>query len=148
MISFVIPGIYRGPRPDQEYDWAELKRLGIETILNLEDDMEAVERERVKAESLGMQFINLPMSEIKRPLSLRLNKAVSIIWDKRLQPIFVHCLHGQDRTGYVIAALRMVVHGWTFERAYQEAKDYGHKWWFAPYLLFWPRSLKELEGKR
>ena len=32
----------------------------------------------------------------------------------------VHCTHGQDRTGFVIGVYRVVVDGWTPERAYGE----------------------------
>lgn len=43
-------------------------------------------------------------------------------------PTLVHCWHGADRTGAVIAAYRMVDHGWTAEKAIAELHDprFGH----------------------
>jgi protein-tyrosine phosphatase len=82
---------------------------------------------------------------LERAVDILTSDTKNILVQQYAHPIYVHCLHGQDRTGYVIAAYRMLIQGWSFKRAYQEAKDMGHKWWFAPYLLFWPKSLKELK---
>ncbi len=43
-------------------------------------------------------------------------------------PILVHCWHGSDRTGALIALYRMVVQNWPRERAIEELMDprYGH----------------------
>ena len=49
------------------------------------------------------------------------------------KPVLVHCLHGSDRTGVVIAMYRMVVQEWPRERAIAEFMDpqYGyHGEWF------------------
>ncbi|MBK1826636.1 tyrosine-protein phosphatase [Haloferula rosea] len=48
-------------------------------------------------------------------------------------PTLVHCLHGSDRTGVVVAAYRMVVQGWSRDRAMEEFTDpeYGyHEFWY------------------
>ncbi|MGH9869497.1 MAG: hypothetical protein ACREAA_15195 [Candidatus Polarisedimenticolia bacterium] len=41
----------------------------------------------------------------------------------------MHCKHGRDRTGVIVAAHRMSHEGWATERAYQEAKGFGLGWW-------------------
>jgi tyrosine-protein phosphatase SIW14 len=43
-------------------------------------------------------------------------------------PTLVHCWHGADRTGAVIAAYRMVHHNWSAEKAITELHDprFGH----------------------
>lgn len=49
------------------------------------------------------------------------------------KPVAVHCLHGSDRTGCIIAAYRMVYCGWSREQALVEFIDprYGyHAGWF------------------
>lgn len=49
------------------------------------------------------------------------------------KPVLVHCLHGSDRTGVVIAMYRMVVQNWPREEAIKEFTDpvYGyHAGWF------------------
>ena len=128
----VSEGLYRGPRL---VDLNELKSLKIHTILNLEDNSEAIQKESEAAEQLGIVMINIPMSGISRPKRADLLKAVKIIEDQGARPIYVHCLHGRDRTGYVIAADKIMHHGWSVERAFQEAIDKGHNKWFLEFIL-------------
>ena len=144
MIREVTNNIYRGDRPK---DLLQIRDLGKKVaIINLENDRDAVFYEGEAAYHLGMLFENHPLSEFERPPSKKLRKIVARIQELVAlgYTVFIHCKHGKDRTGYVVAALRMLTQGWSFERAYKEAKDMGHKWWFAPYLLLWPKSLKEL----
>jgi tyrosine-protein phosphatase SIW14 len=44
------------------------------------------------------------------------------------KPVLVHCWHGSDRTGVVVAMYRMVVQDWSREKAIAELNDpaYGH----------------------
>ncbi len=52
--------------------------------------------------------------------------------DPKLQPVFVHCEHGSDRTGVCVAAYRIVVQGWSKPDAIREMTegDYGfHSIW-------------------
>lgn len=37
----------------------------------------------------------------------------------------VHCVHGQDRTGYAVMRIRDLVDGWSWEQAWREALDHG-----------------------
>jgi tyrosine-protein phosphatase SIW14 len=49
------------------------------------------------------------------------------------KPVLVHCLHGSDRTGVVIAMYRMVAQDWPREKAIEEFTDPGygyHAGWF------------------
>ena len=135
----VSEGIYRGPRLA---DLNELESLKIHTILNLEDNSEAIQKESETAEHLGMVMINIPMSRISRPKPSDLLKAVKIIEDQVSRPIYVHCLHGRDRTGFVIAADKIIHHGWSVDKAYQEAVDNGHNRWFYDFILGWKESLR------
>ncbi len=60
-----------------------------------------------------------------------------------LQPVLVHCEHGSDRTGTMVAVYRIVVEGWTKAQAIDEMLhgDYGfHSFW--QYLL--PRYIEKL----
>lgn len=51
-------------------------------------------------------------------------------------PILVHCWHGADRTGLVVALYRMTVQNWPREKAIAEFKDprYGHHGWVYPQM--------------
>ena len=45
------------------------------------------------------------------------------------KPIFVHCFHGEDRTGFVCAIYRIFIQNWEKERAVLEMKKMGLHWW-------------------
>lgn len=137
----VCEGIYRGPRLG---DLNELKSLKVRTILNLENNTEAVGQEETVAKELGIEIIKIPMSEIARPRPADLKKAVEVLNDPKLQPVYVHCLHGRDRTGLVVAAYRILHDGWSLEQAYREAIDNGHTGWLYNLILGWKKSLREL----
>ena len=49
-----------------------------------------------------------------------------------LQPVLVHCRHGSDRTGTMVAVYRIVVEGWTKAQATDEMVNGGfgfHPMW-------------------
>ncbi len=141
----VDKGIYRGPRLN---DLGALQSLQVRTILNLEDNGEIVKSEEEIANRLGIRVINIPMSGISRPRSGDLLKAVELLENKDLQPIFVHCHHGCDRTGFVIAAYKILHEGWTVEKAYRDAIENGHKWWLYDVILGWKEALHRLSKEK
>ncbi len=144
-VARVCDGIYRGPRLS---DLNELKSLKVHTILNLEDDTGAVSREETAAKGLGIEVINIPMSDITRPRPADLVKAVEIMGDPGLQPVYVHCRHGRDRTGLAVAAYRILHDGWSVDRADREAIDNGHTWWFYDLIFRWKKSLRALSVQK
>lgn len=84
----------------------------------------------------------LPRSSPLRSEQIRFNtwhpehedilKFLRIVTTPELQPVLVHCQHGADRTGMMIAIYRIVVDGWTKEQAKAEMVrvDFGfHPIW-------------------
>jgi hypothetical protein len=67
-------------------------------------------------------------------------KCVSGAVDSIKPNTFIHCTHGQDRTGLIVGEYRIRSCGWTKELARKEMKEYG----FHPELfgleLFWEES--------
>jgi protein tyrosine/serine phosphatase len=55
-----------------------------------------------------------------------MSRALKIIEDPQNQPVFVHCQHGSDRTGTLVAAYRIVEQGWTREDAASELPNFGY----------------------
>jgi tyrosine-protein phosphatase SIW14 len=112
-------GLYRGAQPTPE-GIKELERMGVKTIVNLRS-------EHSDKESLGganVTLVEIPMS----PWDMRqedLVRFLQIVTDKTRQPVFVHCLHGADRTGTMCAAYRVVVDGWTKQQAIDEMTKGG-----------------------
>lgn len=70
-------------------------------------------------------------------------RSMAIINDAKNWPVLVHCQHGSDRTGAVIAAYRISVQGWHYRRAIREMVLGGfgfHKLYLLPLvrlLLDW-----------
>lgn len=113
-------------------------QLGVKSIMNLErgliyEEPEYVRRERLIAEELGLRFLHIPLHPIKSPTIAEVKKALGLLIRHDNHPIFVHCERGNDRTGIVIAAFRIKVEGWDFDKAIDEMKSFGHR----SKLLFW-----------
>lgn len=118
-IELVSPGIYRGPRPSQG-TLSQLKSMGVHTVLDLEDTSSAIRTERGWARQLGLAFISEPMSGFWTPDDSEVNQIEAIMADQSRRPIFVHCQHGQDRTGLIVGIYRVFTEHWTPASAYHE----------------------------
>ena len=120
----VNKNLYRGAQPPVE----SLKILadkGIKTIINLRGASNDTRAEEQQAKTLGLKFYNLEFPPLSKPDFTQVDKALALINDPANQPVFVHCRHGEDRTGTVIACFRMTQDGWNDEQAIVEAKQFG-----------------------
>ena len=120
--------LYRGGQPKEE-GFAELKKLGITTVIDLRDDDENALKEKALVESAGMRFINIPLANWNRPNIKDIDSIIAKIKAAENQPVFVHCKRGSDRTGTAIAVYRMTTDGKTAKEASDEAEDFGIGWW-------------------
>ncbi|MDI1243346.1 MAG: dual specificity protein phosphatase family protein [bacterium] len=120
--------LYRGGQPKAE-GIAELKRLGIATVISLRSNDQLALQERARFESAGIRFLSLPLDNWKRPRVGEIDAILAQIETAANQPVFVHCKRGADRTGTVIAVYRMVHDGWDAKRAGDEAEELGIGWW-------------------
>ena len=119
-LDTVEPGVFRGGQPDGcGWDW--LKTSGVHTVIKLNTEGEGSD---AQAEALGLNVVRFPIpwwrQTIFRPRSRDLHAAVGII-TSRIAPVFVHCTHGQDRTGLVIGCLRLAQR-WSKDEAYAEMR--------------------------
>lgn len=113
--------LYRSAQPEDGSGEA-LKKLGIKTVLNLrQHDKDIVLR---KTQGIGFKRYPLHTWDIDDRDILAVLK---IITSPDNQPILVHCAHGADRTGLMIASYRMIVQGWTKEAARSEMKQGGYE---------------------
>jgi len=53
-------------------------------------------------------------------------KFLRIVTTPALQPVLVHCQHGSDRTGMMVAVYRIVVQGWSKADALHEMTQGGY----------------------
>ena len=124
----VNDNLYRGGQPRVE-GFAELKKMGVATVIDLRGAGKNSERERALAEAAGLRFINVPLKNWGRPGNNDIDKIIVQINDSANQPVFVHCNRGSDRTGTVIAVYRITHDGWTGKQASDEAHELGLGWW-------------------
>ena len=124
----VNENLYRGGQPKND-GFAELKKLGIATVIDLRDDDENSQKEKKLVETAGMRFINFPLGNWNRPDKSGIDNILNSINLTENQPVFVHCKRGSDRTGTIIAVYRMTGNGWTAKEAGDEAEKFGIGWW-------------------
>ncbi|MES2696674.1 MAG: tyrosine-protein phosphatase [Verrucomicrobiota bacterium] len=131
----VSADLYRCEQPTDAHI-ADLRTLGIRSILNLRrynTDPVSLERAGFKLLIHRLEADDLTFDDLVN--SLRLLRDAP-------KPVLVHCWHGSDRTGSVVAAYRIVFENWTPAAALDEFRYGGfgyHERWF-------PNLLKLLGG--
>lgn len=119
--------LYRGAQPKRG-GLLHLARLGVKTIINLRGTDERTRAEEEAAHALGLNFYNVPLPNFHRPADAAVKQLLMLINDPALQPVFVHCKRGADRTGTIIACYRLQHDHWPPQAALAEAKHYGMSW--------------------
>lgn len=99
-----------------------LEKQGFTDLLSLRrlhDDEKIAETLSMRTHHVPMRAGDLEQNDICQALR---------IMDRTQGKLLVHCWHGADRTGAVIASYRMVRQDWTADRAIAELHDprYGH----------------------
>ena len=119
-VGRLAPGVLRGAQPGKE-GYATLKAMGVRTVI----DMRTSESEKIQVEAAGMRAIAIPIEMTREGLKERVDRVVSLMADPANQPVYVHCRHGQDRTGIVVAAYRMKQQDWSLADAETEMQAFG-----------------------
>ena len=126
---------YRGAQP-KEKDYKELAALGIKTVIDLTDDPKPYEKSAV--ESLGMTYVNIPMTERKYPTEEATRTFLKIANDPTTGKFYVHCAGGRHRTGAMGAVYRYQFYDWNYDQVYAEMKkfDFYTSWGHGAYKDF------------
>ena len=119
--------VYRGGQP-KAGGLEKLKVMGIRTILNLRGEDDHSRAEGDAARRLGLRYYSISLPGFSNPKDEEVDRVLEIINAHENQPVFVHCHHGKDRTGTIIASYRISHDGWNAEQAKAEAKRYGLSW--------------------
>jgi len=127
--------VYRSGQPTHK-GMIEIESLKIKSVLNLcnshTDNREArntslfLSRIPINTWKISYKDLVLALQEIKNSP----------------KPVLIHCLHGSDRTGAVIAAYQIVFHNWTKEEAIREFRLGG----FGYHENYFPNILALLES--
>jgi len=115
--------LFRGAEPD-EAAFAGLKRLGVKSVIDLRLPGSGPKTEAAAALSGGILYTNIPFHGTGRPSDQQVQRVLSLL-ETLPRPIFVHCQHGCDRTGTIIACYRIQHDKWSNETALEEAHKYG-----------------------
>ncbi|HPW18122.1 MAG TPA: tyrosine-protein phosphatase [Candidatus Aminicenantes bacterium] len=115
----VDDALYRSEQPDAaafEY----LRDLGIKSVLNLREH----HADKALLDGLDLEEYDVQI-QAKAFTDAEIVRALRAIAAAR-KPMVVHCQHGSDRTGVVVAMYRIVFQGWTKEQALAEMRNGGY----------------------
>jgi protein tyrosine/serine phosphatase len=96
------------------------EKLGIKTVISLRafhSDNDEVESTKLRTERIRFNTWHPEDEDVIRFLKL--------VSNTNNGPYLIHCLHGADRTGTMIAIHRMAFEGWTKQEAIKEMTDGG-----------------------
>ncbi|MBI5555226.1 MAG: dual specificity protein phosphatase family protein [Elusimicrobia bacterium] len=127
--------VYRGAQPEPK-SFAALEKMGIKTIVNLRD----FHSDEKWIKGMGFYYVSIPMAanNIGDDETVAFLK---VITNPKYKPYFVHCQHGSDRTGTMVALYRMYVQKWPRQKALGELPVYG----FHEYFYNLRRYLKKVD---
>lgn len=98
----------------------ELAALGVKSVL----DVAGGEGDGPVARGTDLKLLHVPMSAFGLRDD-RVLEALRILTDPANRPLVIHCQHGADRTGAVVALYRVVVEGWSKADAVREMNEGG-----------------------
>lgn len=127
----VSPVLYRSAQPLDGAQQA-LADLGIKTVVSLRWSADKAELlPNAKRIHAPIESWDVDHHEVMR--------ALRAVMDPANQPVLVHCRHGADRTGTVVAAYRILVQDWSVEAAITEMRDGGYN-----YHAVWTNMIRYL----
>jgi protein tyrosine/serine phosphatase len=115
----VAPCLYRSAQPDAK-GMKAYEAMNIRTIINLRANHS--DEDEAKGTSLILRHIPINTWNIQDEQVV----AVLSLFRTEEPPILLHCQHGADRTGLMMAMYRIVEQGWTKEAALDELKQGGY----------------------
>jgi protein tyrosine phosphatase (PTP) superfamily phosphohydrolase (DUF442 family) len=122
-VGRVNDNLMRGGKPYTEEAIMELRAKGVTVIVDL--TTHGSEQERKWCAEYGIEYVHIPLT-VSRLTADEVADAAKDI--QRLvgqgKNVYVHCIHGKDRTGAVMAKMRMDS-GWTSADALTEMEAYG-----------------------
>lgn len=109
-----------------EADFAEFKKRGVKTVLNLrtKEEMDFDEAKAVKG--LGLEYHHVPIASPDALTDENFDKLRKLLNDKQERPLLLHCASA-NRVGAVWLAHRVLDGGLTYDAALAEAKIVGLK---------------------
>jgi protein tyrosine/serine phosphatase len=119
----VASSIYRGGQPQTTEDWQSLLSYNISNVVKLNFVSEAID---LAPQGIDVKYHGMSPSTFLQIFDVpSLESVLSAVQD--IKPgTYIHCEHGQDRTGLVVAAYRVLRCGLSLEDAKKEALSLGY----------------------
>lgn len=118
--AVVTPGVlWRGAQPETNEVFRKLEQAGVKTIVNLRHDHD----DFPLLAGTKLKYLWIPQ-RAWHPEEQNLVIFLRILDDPKNLPVFVHCAEGRDRTGYNVAAYRIVKENWASDDAIHEMFDF------------------------
>ncbi len=118
----VVPGrVFRSSRPDERWYRYLHERYGVRHVVRLIGDDPRIP---LPPPDLGMRVTTLAWFSNTPPPRAELRRVLEIFDGP--DPVVIHCWGGIDRTGYAVAAYRILRQGWDVERAFAEMNGRKH----------------------
>jgi protein tyrosine/serine phosphatase len=121
-------GVYRSSQPSADNFRELVARYGIKTVVKLNTGSDDAPP--------GVKVALHPLSPLSEIPASKLKQILDDI-DAAEKPVLIHCTHGEDRTGLVVALYKMR-HGTRMEDAYVDMIRHG----FHPYSGLWTAWVK------
>ena len=119
-------GFYRAAQPTAT-GFQELAKLGVRYVLDVSGGAD-----KALVGEGSLKLFHVPMSAFGLRDD-RVLEALRIMADPQNRPLLIHCRQGADRTGAMVALYRVVVQGWSPEKAVLEMNRGGYHhsslWW-------------------
>lgn len=122
----ITPNLYRSAQPSAAA-FESLEKFGIKTIINLR--AKHSDRKWLKGGS-SLRLIEVPI----KTWDIDNSEVIEVLRLIKSEPgpILIHCQHGADRTGLMVAMYRLIFENWTKDEALDELINGGygfHKIW-------------------
>ncbi len=138
----VSPDLYRSAQPTAIGFGGMQQQLGIKTVLSLREfhsDAELAAHTQLRLQSVPMLTFSFTAEQVVQALKI-------VIAAHRTDKVLVHCEHGADRTGLVMAMFRVVAQQWDKEKAIAELENGGFG--FHPIFFNIPSFIRQADIAR
>ena len=131
----VSDSVYRSDQPDS-LGMVYLENNDFKSILNVKTKQTD---SLLASGDLNLFFVKMHAERIKKKQVL----AALIVLRDAPKPLVIHCRHGSDRTGLIIALYRILFQDYTKEQAIDEMKN--GNFGFHPIFFNIPRFIKKID---
>lgn len=139
----VATNLFRGSKADS-FEAITYRKVG--AVINLETEFRELILGGANDELLlclknGVRMFDFALSGCFPPEKKVVNAVLDVCHSRLSGPVLVHCRHGHERTGFIIAVYRMRYCGWNIDQAVAEWRGMGCHWLW---LKMWRCALERV----